>query len=514
MNTAVMNSTAFFSLLPLIFISIALLALMMIIAFKRNSTLSFQVTLTGLAVTFVSLFIVSDILPQQATQLLLVDGYGLFFMGLILVTAMLLLPLCHDYWGRYAQVSDEFYLLFLISILGAMVLVCSSHFAAFFLGLELLTLPLIVMVGYPFFSKYHASLESAIKYLILSAAASATLLFGMALIYSQLGSMDFMPLAHSVINNSVINSSVTSTTDPHQVLIKAGAMLVIIGIAFKLSLVPFHLWTPDVYQGAPLPATAFLATISKGAVFAVLLRYYLAAEVFMTDSLVWSIAAIAIASMLIGNLLALFQESLKRLLAYSSIAHFGYLLVALLAISQSTGAEVAIESVSYYLVAYLLSTLAAFAILIRFPESEDATDMPQLKNLRGLFWSHPLLAAIMSLAMLSLAGIPLTVGFIGKFYIFAAAVEESLWGLLLVAVLGSAIGLFYYLRVILVMTYKNSSEDASNQQTPQNQLQQIYISKNQISHFALLAVAFLTLILGVYPSPLIELIRDMTQSIF
>ncbi|OMH36130.1 NADH-quinone oxidoreductase subunit N [Motiliproteus sp. MSK22-1] len=499
-----MNTTTLFSLLPLIIISIALLTLMMIIAFKRNSTLSFQVTLSGLAVTFVSLFIVSDILPQQATPLLIIDGYGLFFMGLILVTAMLLVPLCHDYWSRYAQVSDEFYLLFLISILGAMVLVCSSHFASLFLGLELLTLPLIVMVGYPFFSQYHASLESAIKYLILSAAASATLLFGMALIYSQLGSMDFMPVTYSVIN----------TTGPHQVLVKAGAMMIIVGIAFKLSLVPFHLWTPDVYQGAPLPATAFLATISKGAVFAVLLRYYLTAEIFLTNSLVWSIATVAIASMLIGNLLALFQESLKRLLAYSSIAHFGYLLVALLAISQSAGAGIAIESVSYYLVAYLLSTLAAFAVLIRFPESQDSTDQPKLENLRGLFWRHPLLAAIMSLAMLSLAGIPLTVGFIGKFYIFVAAVEESLWKLLLVAVLGSAIGLFYYLRVILVMTYKESDQAAIKEQPTQGQIQQNSLPTTQASQFALLAVAFITLILGVFPAPLIDLIRDMTRSLF
>ncbi|MEH6577804.1 MAG: NADH-quinone oxidoreductase subunit N [Amphritea sp.] len=492
-----MSSSAFFSLLPLILISVALLALMMIIAFKRNAGLSFQVSQLGLAITFVSLFIIANNLPQQATPLLLIDSYSVFFMGLILLTAMLLLPLCHDYWSSHDQLIDEFYLLYLIAILGALVLVSSSHFASFFLGLELLTLPLIVMVGYPFSNAYTASLESAIKYLILSAAASATLLFGMALIYSQLGSLSFMPLSEAFSN----------TPGAQPVLIKAGAMLVIIGVAFKLSLVPFHLWAPDVYQGAPLPATAFLATISKGAVFALLLRYYLAGEIFLTDSLVWSIAVIAVASMLAGNLLALFQESLKRLLAYSSIAHFGYLLVALLAISQSMGSAIAIEAVSYYLVAYLLSTLAAFAVLMRLPRLQDGTDTPLTTDLKGLFWSHPVLAVIMSAAMLSLAGIPLTVGFVGKFYIFAAAVRESLWGVLMIAVLGTAIGLFYYLRVILMMTLRESaigSESATGDK-PQ---------RTQTGKFALLAVAFLILLLGVYPAPLIDLIRDMSLSIF
>ncbi len=491
-----MNATELYSLLPLILISLTLLTLMMVIAFNRNSTLSFQIALGGLITTFVSLFLIADVVPQQATPLLLIDGYGLFFMGLMLITAILLLPLCQDYWNRHCQVSDEFYLLYLLAILGALVMVCSSHFAAFFLGIELLTLPLIVMVGYPFYSHYSAALEAAIKYLILSAAASATLLFGMALIYAQLGSLDFMPLLQSVISSA-------GTSD---ILIKAGIMLVIIGVGFKLSLVPFHLWTPDVYQGAPMPATAFLATISKGAVFALLLRYYLAAEVYLTDSLVLAIAAIAVVSMLVGNLLALFQHSLKRLLAYSSIAHFGYLLVALLAISQSVGANIAIEAVAYYLVAYLLSTLAAFAVLTYLPGAQESHEAPHLEDLRGLFWQHPTLALIMTLSMLSLAGIPLTVGFIGKFYIFAAAVEEALWGILLIVIIGSGIGLFYYLRVILQMTYRESSDAAAELATSRR-----YDAIG--GRLALAAMAFIILWLGVYPTPLIELIRSLTLAL-
>ncbi len=493
MNYNALDSSAFFSLLPIILISIGLLALMMVIAIRRDAKLSFQIALTTLAVTFISLFIISDLLPQQATPLLLIDSYGLFFMGLILIASILLLPLCHDYWEHHQQIQDEFYLLYLISILGALVLISSSHFAALFLGLELLSLPIIIMVGYPFFSHYSASMESATKYLILSAAASATLMFGIALIYSQYGTLEFIPLTETIASQAHA---------PH-ILIKVGIAMLLIGIAFKLSLVPFHLWTPDVYQGAPLPATAFLATISKGAVFALFLRFYLSSEMFLTESLVWSIATVAVASMLVGNLLALFQESIKRLLAYSSIAHFGYLLVALLAISQSFGADIAIEAVAYYLVAYLLSTLAAFAVLMRLPGLKESTDAPRLDNLSGLFWSHPVLAIILTLAMLSLAGIPLTVGFIGKFYIFAAAVEESLWGILLVAVIGSGIGLFYYLRVILVMTYSVCHKDTES-----------YLHPGQGGRVVLSIVALLTLWLGIYPAPLIELIREMTLRVF
>ncbi|MCW8887424.1 MAG: proton-conducting transporter membrane subunit, partial [Motiliproteus sp.] len=193
-----MTIQALFSLLPIILISIGLLVLMMVIAFHRHPVLSYQITLTTLSVTFISLFIIADLLPQQATPLILMDSYSQFFIGIVLLTAMLLMPLCHDYWAHHQQIREEFYLLYLLSVLGAMVLIASNHFASFFLGLELMTLPLIVMVGYPFFSRYSAALESAIKYLILSAAASATLLFGMALIYSQVATLEFIAIGEAI----------------------------------------------------------------------------------------------------------------------------------------------------------------------------------------------------------------------------------------------------------------------------------------------------------------------------
>ncbi|HRP97646.1 MAG TPA: proton-conducting transporter membrane subunit, partial [Rhodocyclaceae bacterium] len=230
----------------------------------------------------------------------------------------------------------------------------------------------------------------------------------------------------------------------------AGHALLIAGIGFKLSLVPFHLWTPDVYQGAPAPVTGFLAALSKGAAFAALLRYAGAAGLHDEAAMTLALALLAAASMLAGNLLALLQDDLKRLLAYSSIAHLGYLMVALLA-AGPFGAEAA----GYYLAAYMVTTLAAFAVITvhsaGVDEHESAHELTRLADYAGLFWRRPWLAAVFTTALLSLAGIPLTMGFVAKFYLFAAGAAEGLWALLAVLVVASVLGLFYYLRVVATL---------------------------------------------------------------
>ncbi|WP_207062827.1 NADH-quinone oxidoreductase subunit N [Motiliproteus sp. SC1-56] len=485
-----MTADALFSLLPLILLALTAVGLVLLIGFYRNLQLSFALAMGGLLLALVSLLPVAGVLPQQATPLLIMDSYALFFSGLTLVTALLLLPLCHEHWRRQTSLNDEFYLLFLLAVMGALVLVASNHFVSLFLGLELLSLPLVIMVGYPFKPGFTPSLEAAVKYLVLSGAASAMLLFGIALIYLHSGTLAFAPLEPGLIR----------LPGPQNPLLLTGLILALAGIAFKLSLVPFHFWTPDVYQGAPLPATALLATLAKGALFALLLRFYLLSEGYLIGPLVWALTLIAIASMLAGNLLALLQDNLKRLLAYSSIGHFGYLLVALLAVSQSLGTALAVEAVSYYLVAYLFSTLAAFAVLVRL--SGEDREAETLEDCRGLFWRHPWLATTLTLAMLSLAGIPLTIGFVGKFYIFAAAVEESLWLVLLVVVIASGIGLFYYLRVILMMTHQDAGPESDEASAP-----------HWSSHTVTGILVAATLWFGVYPAPLITLIRHLTLAV-
>ena len=277
-------------------------------------------------------------------------------------------------------------------------------------------------------------------------------------------------------------------------LAQIGIGMMLVGLAFKLSLVPFHLWTPDVYEGAPAPVAAFLATASKVAVFAVLLRLYQISPATSGGWLNELLTVIAIASILFGNLLALLQNNLKRLLGYSSIAHFGYLLVALIA---SKG--LAVEAVGVYLATYVLTSLGAFGVITLMSTPYNGRDCDALYEYRGLFWRRPYLTAVLTVMMLSLAGIPLTAGFIGKFYVVAAGVQAQLWWLLGALVLGSAIGVFYYLRVMvtLFMVEPNLRRHDADMHWAQH-----------AGGMMLLFVALLAFFLGVYPQPLLELVQQ------
>ncbi len=272
-----------------------------------------------------------------------------------------------------------------------------------------------------------------------------------------------------------------------------GIGMMLIGLAFKLSLVPFHLWTPDVYEGAPAPVAAFLATASKVAVFAVLLRLYQISPAMSGGWLSDLLTLIAIASILFGNLLALLQNNLKRLLGYSSIAHFGYLLVALIA---SKG--LAVEAVGVYLATYVLTSLGAFGVITLMSTPYSGRDADALYEYRGLFWRRPYLTAVLTVMMLSLAGIPLTAGFIGKFYVIAAGVEAQLWWLLGAMVLGSAIGVFYYLRVMVTLFMREPNMHRHDAPFDWEQ---------RAGGIMLLVVALLAFIIGVYPQPLLELVQ-------
>ena len=270
-----------------------------------------------------------------------------------------------------------------------------------------------------------------------------------------------------------------------------GIGLIVVGFGFKLALVPFHLWTPDVYQGAPAPVTAFIATVSKGAMFAVLLRYFTIIDVRTHHTLFLIFAIFAVASMVAGNLLALLQSNVKRLLAYSSIAHLGYLLVAFLA-----GGALAATAITFYLVAYFVTTIGAFGVVTVLSSADGEAE--HLDDYRGLFTRRPRLSAVFMAMLLSLAGIPLTAGFVGKFYLTVAAGGAALWPLLIVMMITSGIGLFYYLRVVVAM-FTESATDASAGREP-----------SRVPFVARLTLSALTVALvwlGVYPAPLIRLIR-------
>jgi NADH-quinone oxidoreductase subunit N len=486
------------ALLPLLVTSATAIVVMLAIAWKRNHTLTFVLSVVGLNLALLSLIPTLEVLPLQVTPLLAVDRFAAYYMALVLVATLACVTLSHAYLGEatvdsstsekkgYPGNREELYLLMLLSAAGGLVLVSAQHLAGLFIGLELLSVPVYGLVAYAFFNK--RSLEAGIKYMVLSAAGSAFLLFGMALLYAESGSLGFAQIGASLAANG------------SGLLVQIGIGMMLVGLAFKLSLVPFHLWTPDVYEGAPAPVAAFLATASKVAVFAVLLRLYQISPAMAGGWLNELLTVIAIASILFGNLLALLQSNLKRLLGYSSIAHFGYLLIAL---GASKG--LAVEAIGVYLATYVLTSLGAFGVITLMSTPYKGRDCDALYEYRGLFWRRPYLTAVLTVMMLSLAGIPLTAGFIGKFYVIAAGVQAQLWWLLGALVLGSAIAVFYYLRVVVTLFL--SEPNLRRHDAPFNWGQ-------RAGGIVLLLIALLAFALGVYPQPLLELVQQAGLAAF
>lgn len=464
-----MTREELFAILPLLVLTGGIVLLMLQVSFRRGHRPALVTTLAVLGASLWACFAVGANLPGAgsiaATGLFRVDHTALFFCVLLLLAAVAVAVLGFHYLdarsprqgpGRY---PEEFYILLLLVMLGACSLVCASHFASLFLGLELMGLALYPLLGFAVIGDRAAerdqllSLESGMKYLLLSALATALSLFGIALVFAASGALDFSAAAAAL-----------RTSGGGVGILTAGLTLLLIGVAFKLSLVPFHIWTPDVYQGAPTPVTALIATVSKGAVVALILRFFSQVDLFSMPVLSTMFAVMAVASMLLGNLLALLQSNIKRLLAYSSIAHIGYLMVAFLIGATAFGQE----AVTYYLAAYVLTTTGAFAVVslvadsaLRSPSGgPTGGDAPyQIDFYRGLLWRSPGMACCLGVMLLSLAGIPLTIGFIGKFYVFAAGVQGNLWLLLGTVVLGSAIGLYYYLRLLLVMVQREAAAE-------------------------------------------------------
>ena len=480
------------ALSPILFTTGAIVTLMLGIAIKRhkfwNPTAGIvwgNLGWLSIAVLFfgpvVAPEIIPTILPIQVTPLLVIDNYALFYFGIIAICTLACTTLSYGYLEGFDGNKEELYLLLALAALGGGVLVSACHFASFFIGLELLSIPLYAMVGYT--TKIRNSIEGSLKYLILSAAASAFLLFGMALIYAEVGDMSFAgvgkAMAASAGNSGMLN---------------LGGAMILVAVGFKLSVVPFHLWTPDVYEGAPAPVTSFLATASKTAVFAVLLRYFVEGQGYASDGLITALTILAILSMLVGNILALMQNNVKRMLAYSSIAHFGYCLVALIA-----GGEWAVEAVGAYLITYVVTTLAVLGVVtILSSPYNNQGEADELKHYRGIFWRRPYLSSILTAMLLSLAGIPATAGFVGKFYVIAAGVDARQWWLLAGVVLGSAIGLFYYLRFMVIMFQDRDQQERF--EAPMNW-------GLQTGGIVLVAVTIASFVLGLYPQPFIEIIQ-------
>src|SRR5262245_55203708 len=467
------------ALSPLLAIAAVSVVLMLGIAFHRDARVALVCALTGIALSLAMLPVAAARAPRQITPLLILDQYALFYLGLLFITCFVVALLAHGYLDKLGGQLEEFYLVLLLATVGGAALVMSAHFASFFLGLEILSVSLYVLIAYP--RRSARGVEAGIKYLILAAASAAFMLFGMALIYAELGTMEFARMSSGMVGGEV-----------RQGLLLIGQTMIFVGVGFKLAVAPFHVWAPDVYEGAPAPVTAFIATVSNGAVLPLLVRYFANLGDEVVQPFFPALAAIAVFSMFIGNLLALAQTNVKRILAYSSIAHLGYLLVAFLA-----GGSLGATAVAFYLVAYFVTNLIAFGVVAVLSGRREADE---LEDYRGLFWRRPWLATIFLTALLSLGGIPLTAGFMGKCYILMAGVRSALWLLAVILTVNTMISFYYYLRVAFMMFRDAPEEEAAPVAVP---------SLSFVGSAALAALTLLLVWIGVYPGPLIHTIQSM-----
>lgn len=412
--------------------------------------------------------------PDQTHFLKMVEtsGYGRFFALLLTLVTTLSLLFSYQYVKLRGIGGDEFYGLLLLSGLGMILVASALHWLVFFLGLEMLSLSLYVLIA---IRKPHpASNEAGLKYFMMGAVASAFLAFGIAMIYAATGKMDIL---------QSLSPSVQATSHPSMLL---GLSLILIGIGFKISMVPFHLWTPDVYQGAPAPVTAFLATGSKVALFSALLRFaFYYARNSVWNDYVFVFWILAFLTMAVGNITALAQVRVKRLLAYSSIAQMGYLLMTLLAVREG-----GVLAIMFYLSVYALMDLGAFGTLATLSAGEE--DLDALEDFRGLAYVHPWRSALLTVCLVSLAGLPPTAGFIGKFILFRAVLQSHFVVLAALGIVTVIVSIYFYFKIIVALFIQPAERKLV---TPDLDL---------FARVAGIAILVLILWLGLLPSALLS----------
>ena len=367
-----------------------------------------------------------------------VDSYSLFFNIIFLVSTILVALISLSYLGRDDKKQGPYYLLILLATLGMMLMAAGNELIIVFLGLELMSLSLYVLAGY--FRESPASSEAGMKYLLLGAFASAFFLYGIALIYGATGTTSIPEIAAKL------------TTESQSPLLLAGMFLLIVGFGFKVAIVPFHQWAPDVYEGAPTTIAAFISAGPKAAGFAAFIRIFM--DALPDLQLQWGgvLVLLAILTMTIGNIVAIAQTNIKRMLAYSSIAHAGYVLIGLAAANKEGE-----SSAMLYLLIYCVMNIGAFGAVILARSAEGESLM--ISDYAGLGFQKPLLGGFLTLMLLSLAGFPPTAGFVGKFYLFKAAVGSELYWLVIFGAVNTAISAFYYLRVVVTMYMREPEEE-------------------------------------------------------
>lgn len=481
----VMNSIDLGAILPEIMISVFALAVLVLQSLRapRLRSAYGYVALLGIAGALVVVLLEpagfsARSVSYSFSDMWVVDNYSRFFKLIFLLGSGLTVLISMRYLEEEGMPRGEYFALILFATLGMMIMAGGAELITVFLGVELMSVSLYVLAGYA--RTRMISNESSLKYFLLGSFASGFLLYGIALLYGSTGTTNIQAI-----------SKVLSTNGLQSPALVIGMALLVVGFGFKAALAPFHMWTPDVYEGAPAPITAFMSAGPKAAAFAAFARvFYEALPTLQGEwtAVIWAMAAL---TMSVGNVIALVQENIKRMLAYSSIAHAGYVLVAFLA-----AGELGISSILYYMLAYTFMNIGAFALITVLGGKGE--ERVRVRDYRGLGYRHPWAAIAMSLFLFSLAGIPPTGGFMGKFYIFSAAVKEGYIGLAVIGVLNSVVSVYYYLRVTVAMYMEDPSGEG---EAPKPVFSPALVLAVVISAYGVLS-------LGLFPSGYVAMVKQ------
>lgn len=449
----------------LITLSVLAIVVLYLGLFKAKNAL-LPVTLLGLtAVLGLSVMEWNSNAKPIYSGMMLFDNFAIAFTVICVFSTMLILLISRDYFERISEHVAEYYAIILFSLCGIIVMVSYHNLSMLFIGIEIMSVSLYILAGIR--KKSFSSNEAALKYFLMGAFSTGFLLLGITLLYGATGSFDLELIKNYVINNPTHISP----------LFYSGLLLMIIGLCFKVGVAPFHFWAPDVYEGSPSLISVFMMTVVKTAGFAAFLRIFLVCFAPLHDFWMMPLLVITVLTLFIGNVSALYQHSFKRMLAFSSVSHAGYMMFAIVALGNDS-----INAVILYATAYSVASIIAFAVLI-LVKRQMGSD--HYESFNGLGRKNPFMAFTLTVAMLSLAGIPLTAGFIGKFMMFSSALSEYHVWLVVLAVINAVIGIFYYLRVVVAMYFKESDEHA--------------VQSTALFSMVLAFSAIITIILGVYP---------------
>lgn len=476
------------TLFPLLILMFTIIIITLTIALKRVYSLIVILSVLGMIGSFFSLIIINNFVPINISELFCFDKITIFYAEIIIFASLCTFIFSYLWIVQLTSNKEEFYLLLLISTLGALVLIFSSHIMTFIIGLELLSLPLIALIN--FSSGIIQSLQAALKYAVLSALSFSFMIFGIALIYSISGNLSFSKIG-SCFGLFLLNRNL---------ILSCGFVMLLAAFSFKLSIVPFHLWISDIYKDCPASVLIFISTVVKIAVFSVLVRFCANVPLIVNSNFYHIIEVMSFFSMITGSFMAMFQNSIKRMMGYSAISHLGLLLVIFLGFDNY---KFSLSAVNIYIIGHLLVNLGVFGTISLISSLYKIHDVDSLNLYRGFLKNFPVLSVAMIINMFSLAGIPMTIGFLGKFYFMMFSIKEELWLLCLSIVISSIFSIFYCMRVI-----SNLCSNTQDAFLVNNSINQCNIV-NKIYELFILFISSVVLIIGFYPQSLIFFIENI-----